>query len=69
MHRRAHDGPTFMPAMVAITPSDHSNHSGTVLEETALILVFFITLRLILQSCRRLQLRPGFIAGQPGTLL
>ena len=43
-----------MPAMVAITPSGHSHHSGMVMEEAALILVFlFVTLRPILQPRRR----------------
>lgn len=56
-----------MSAMVAITASRHSHHSGMVMQKATLILVFpFVTLRAILQSCRRLKRRPRFIAGQSG---
>jgi hypothetical protein len=43
------------PTVVAMTAFDYSHHAGMVMEEAVLILVFlFVTLRTILQSCRRL---------------
>jgi hypothetical protein len=62
-HRRAHGAPALKPAVVAITAFYHSHHAGMVMEQAVLILIFlFVTLRAILQSRRRLNCRPGFIA-------